>query len=96
MKLNNVNFDTSYADCKLIHQIAKRAAEKAVNLGVKYPLIDAEMDITACHANGNPLKLKELLNADDANFGHDVFGIRRYIDRGTGQLLGLFVPRFSA
>lgn len=53
------------------------------------------MDITACHANGNPLRLAELLKADDGNFGHDVFGIRRFIDRTTGRLMGHFRPRYS-
>lgn len=53
------------------------------------------MDITAVHANGNPLKLAELLATDDFNFTHDVFGITRHIDRETGKLGGCFVPRFS-
>lgn len=53
------------------------------------------MDIRACHANGTPLRLEELLRADDGNFGHDVFGIRRYIDRTTGQLTDCFLPRFT-
>lgn len=54
------------------------------------------MDVTACHCNGCPLRLQELLEADDFNFTHDVFGIRRFIDRTTGEMPGAkFHPRFS-
>lgn len=53
------------------------------------------MDITATHANGCPLKLAELLAADDFNFSHDVAGIYRHLDRTTGKLLDCFLPRFA-
>jgi hypothetical protein len=53
------------------------------------------MDIDATHCNGTPLKLEELLKADDANFAHDVFGIIRHIDRTTGKLTMCFLPRYS-
>lgn len=56
----------------------------------------AVMDIDACHSNGCSLQLDKLLNADDANFAHDVFGIRRFIDRTTGKLDGCFLPRSAA
>ena len=62
---------------------------------IDYKAMDCDMDITACHANGNPLRLAELLSADDFNFCHDVLGIRRHINRETGQLENCFVPRFS-
>lgn len=53
------------------------------------------MDLCACHANGNPLRLADLLAADDLNFTHDITGIARHMDRETGQLRDLFSPRFS-
>jgi hypothetical protein len=53
------------------------------------------MDITACHLNGCKLDLAKLLAADDFNFAHDVLGIRRHIDRETGQLMNCFRPRFA-
>jgi len=53
------------------------------------------MDITACHANGNPLNLIELLNANNGNFCHDIYGINRYINRETGKLQDCFLPRSS-
>lgn len=33
------------------------------------------------------------MNANDSDFGHDIFGIRRHIDRITGRLGGEFQPR---
>lgn len=53
------------------------------------------MDVIAVHMNGRPLRLEALLAADDFNFAHDVFGIRRHLDRDTGELTQCFVPRFS-
>lgn len=90
-----INFSASKSDQELAYKIAKRASEKANELGFRYSLLDAEMDILACHLNGNPLKLPELLKADDTNFSHDVFGIRKHINRDTGKLENCFSPRYS-
>jgi len=87
----SISFTVSKNDAVIILKIAKRARKISGN---KYPLLDAEMDITATHANGCPLKLAELLAADDFNFIHDVFGIRRHLDRETGELMDCFSPRF--
>lgn len=54
------------------------------------------MDLTAVHANGNPMRLADLLAADDFNFAHDIVGISRFLDRNTGRLTDCFSPRFSA
>jgi len=85
----------SKQEARTISAIAKRAVEMAASAGWRYEFMDADMDITACHVNGNPLKLDELLAADEFNFSHDVFGIRRHIDRRTGKLGDCFSPRFS-
>jgi hypothetical protein len=53
------------------------------------------MDLTAVHANGNPLRLAALLAADDFNFAHDVYGIQQHINRNTAKLENHFSPRFS-
>jgi len=82
-------------EVRTINKIAHRAVAMAASAGFEYPLMDADMDLTACHVNGNPLKLDELLSADEFNFAHDVFGIRRHINRETGKLEDCFVPRFS-
>ena len=91
----NMKFNTTASEMKLVIQIAKRAVSMASENGVDYKTIDADMDITACHCNGNPLDLEKLLAADDFNFAHDVFGIRNHIDRNTGKLMNCFVPRCS-
>jgi hypothetical protein len=80
----------------LISKIAKRAAIMAKKSGVHYEYITVVMDVTAVHLNGNPIDLLALSQSDDFNFGHDVFGIRRHINRNTGQLENCFSPRFSA
>lgn len=90
-----ISFDVSKQDSAVIKEIAKRAVAVAAKAGWKYNALDANMDITACHANGNPLQLVRLRDADDFNFAHDVFGIRRHINHETGELENCFSPRFS-
>lgn len=88
-------FSCTREEIIIASRIAARAVVMAADIGFEYKHQDAMMDIEACHSNGCPLKLGELLAADDGNFGHDVFGIRRFIDRQTGQLGGAFLPRFA-
>lgn len=91
-----VSFKTSPEEFATISRIADRAREIiAANGWSKEKRMSLMMDITACHANGCPLRLKELLAADDINFSHDVFGIRRHLDRSTGWLKDGFHPRFA-
>lgn len=82
-------------EMEIVHSIAQRAAAQAQKLDIDYRLIDADMDISAVHVNGCPLRLSELLEADASNFAHDVFGIRRHLNRETGQLADHFLPRFA-
>ena len=91
-----ISFKATRDEHKTITNIAQRANAMAKEVGIDYPVLEAHMDISACHANGCPLKLTELASADNFNFAHDVFGIRRHIDRETGQLQDCFSPRFSA
>ena len=93
-----INFKAERADVLKISAICDRTEKLAAKLNIRLPIPDRltlHMDITACHLNGNPLRLDELLAADDANFGHDVFGIVRYMDRETGKLTDCFSPRFT-
>jgi hypothetical protein len=90
-----IKFKTTKKDAALITLIAKRAVNTAASNGWPYPIKDAEMDITACHCNGNPLRLDDLLVADTFNFSHDVFGIHRNLNRETGALENLFSPRYN-
>ena len=79
-----ISFKATVKDREIIKQIAIRADYK-----------DVAMDITACHLNGNPLRLQDLLDSDDFNFFHDIYGIRNCLNRETGKIDGMFLPRFS-
>ena len=87
-----VNWHVSKKDAELIAKVVVRAA----SLLGGFEKFELAMDLTAVHANGRKLKLAELLAADDFNFCHDVNGIRRHLNRQTGQLENCFVPRFTA
>ena len=78
-----------------VAKIVRRAVELYASLGYKRTPLDVRMDITAVHAK-MPLLLGELSEADDANFGHDIGGINKYLDRTTGELTDCFVPRYAA
>ena len=86
-----LSWNANKDDFRNAHLIASRASR----IDPGYPAQDVEMDIIATHANGCPLRLDQLLNARDGDFAHDIFGIRRFLDRQTGQLKGSFLPRFS-
>lgn len=91
-----INWSKDKTEMEIEANIARRAVIMAKKYGIlDYPQMTALMDIDACHNNGCPLKLDELLKADDANFAHDVFGIRESIDRKTGKLTGCFLPRYA-
>ena len=95
---DTVSFRVSAADAQTIRKIAVRAQalSKQHNPSIRTTIQHWSMNVTACHANGNPLRLHDLLEADDFNFAHDVFGIDRHICRQTGRLLNHFSPRFSS
>jgi hypothetical protein len=77
--------------------IIDRIASRAIGLGIYRDRLECHMDVTACHANGNPLRLEALADAPrDFDFVHDLAGIRRHLDRDTGQLRDCFSPRYSA
>jgi uncharacterized protein DUF6874 len=86
--------DLSPADATLITDIARRAVKFAKANGQKVNFVDVMMDLMAAH-KCNPLRLRDLFNADDFNFAHDVFGIARHLNRKTGCLEDHFSPRFT-
>lgn len=97
-----INWKVSKKDAEEISHIAKMFLQARPD----YPddRLTLEMDITACHANGNPLDLTSMGDAvhDLENLRgyaldviHDIYGIRRHINRATGKLENYFVPRFS-
>lgn len=91
-----VKFTLINAQRSLVHKIVARGVKLCKEQKVPYDKLSMTMDITATIANGNPMRLQQWLEADDFNFAHDLFGIRRYIDRDTGKLTDCFIPRFTA
>lgn len=92
----NISFDVgSKENFKRIGVIIRRAALIAAESSISFNSHELEMDLAACHANGNPLDFEKLATAPNADLAHDVFGIRKYIDRRTGKLTECFVPRCS-
>lgn len=91
-----ISFTATDTELDTAQLIVERAERMAREHGQDVDRLSLLMDLIACNANGCPLKLQALLDADDANFAHDVFGIRRYMDRTTGQLTDCFLPRFAA
>lgn len=91
-----VNLAATADDSKTINVIADRAVTLAKMMGVRYSKTEAAMDVTAAHLNDHPLDLVRLAAANDFDFAHDVFGIRKHLDRTTDKLGGCFVPRFAA
>ena len=90
MKMVNWN-DTSKEEIMILREISLRAVRLFPNAN----LLNVEMDVNAAHLSC-PLKLKEMLASDDADFMHDIGGISRHINRETGELENCFVPRFAA
>lgn len=90
-----MNFNASIFEFELAEKIADRALALAGAQGVAISKSDMVMDIVATHVNGCSLRLDELLRANEFEFTHDVFGIRRHLDRRTGKLGDCFTPRFA-
>lgn len=82
------------AELDLILKIAERGYEEMSMYGVYKDKLSMLMDLEAAHADC-PLDLQRLLDADEANFYHDVMGIFKNINRRTKKLENCFVPRFA-
>jgi hypothetical protein len=90
-----IKWRTTKASSLLIHRIVERAVAEKLIRGSKLVKTNLEMDITAVHLNDMQLRLRDLVVAPTSDFGHDVLGIRRYVDRTTGKLTDCFVPRYA-
>jgi hypothetical protein len=92
-----VSFEASREELILLSRIARRAeAEIFKNRpDMVQSIADTIMDLSACHAQGCALDFERLLMAPTFDFAHDVLGIRDHLNRETGQLEGLFYPRYS-
>ena len=81
--------DKAYYD--FLRRIAERAQALNIAQGDK---ITQMMDIDHA-ADQFKLRLEEMVEADDFNFAHDFIGIQNTMNRETGKVEGLFVPRFA-
>lgn len=95
MTRKQINWKASKAESQLFSKLVERALPMIARLGIDYDAQSLRMDLMATHLNGMPLDLERLLSFPDFDFAHDVFGIRRHINRSTGELEGFFVPRCS-
>lgn len=75
-------------------EIVMMIVERAVDAGIYDDPLDADMDISAVYVHC-PLRLFDLATADRFNFAHDMYGIKRHINRETGELEDFFLPRFA-
>lgn len=86
---------TRDAEMKLIGKIADRAITLYAKHNVRVERLDTLLDVMTVHQKAQPLRLADLLAADDVNFIHDITGINRHLDRETYKLNDGFLPRFS-
>lgn len=93
--MKEINFTATKEEYEIIGRIVKRAVALFAEYDVTLDSTSLMMDITATHANGCPLRLAELLEAEEIDFAHDISGITRHIDRTTGELQDCFLPRYS-
>ena len=73
-------------------KIAERAENMGIYYGERFTLL---MDLENADNVFN-LRLKDLLNADNFNFSHDIVGIANNINRKNPTDFGLFVPRYAS
>ena len=83
------------AEMTLIGKIADRAVMLYAKHDVRVERLDTFLDVAAVHQKIQPLRLADLLAADDLNFIHDITGIDRHLDRDNYRLNDGFSPRFS-
>lgn len=91
----NVSFSLTGPESDLVDAIVQRLKAHEESYGDEIDVLHHRMNLAACHANGNPLRLQDLLEADTFNFAHDIWGIDHNLCRETGKLRNDFHPRFS-
>lgn len=90
--------DTTRQDFETMSVIANRALVLYAVVGrgrIRDKKLDVMMDIEHAH-DDTPLDLEKFANFDDGNFAHDMLGIRRHMNRQTGELEDCFLPRCAA
>lgn len=94
--MRNHPFDTKRDEATaLIAKIADRAVSVYAKHSIRIDRQDVLLDLLAVHFKAVPLRLADLLAADDVNFLHDVGGMNRHLDRNTYQLRDSWSPRYA-
>lgn len=76
---------------RVAHRVLQFATPRAFNDA--WPsFYQCELDLSAAHMNGCPLRLRDMLTAPVTDLLHDAFGIAAHLNRRTGQLVGGFWP----
>jgi hypothetical protein len=92
-KSTTVNLTPAAGDATIIVRIVSRWRKLGAANAFPVDALSTSMDITAVHLNDTPLDLQKLLDFDDGNLMHDIFGIANCLDRTTGRLGKNFRPR---
>lgn len=92
--MTTLKWHVSKRDGLFITRIVERAKAMFDRQGIQVDGLQLHMDLTALHANGCPLNLREFADADEFNFAHDIGGITQHMDRNTGKVRR-FMPRFA-
>jgi hypothetical protein len=77
-----IEFNATIADMELIVMIVNRFTER---WGQASNPVSLAMEITACHLNGCPLRLEDLLKSSYDDFMQDIMIIRKNLNRTTGE-----------
>lgn len=90
------SIETSATDMTLIMQIARRADETLQAKGQHgFCRLTMLMELEICH-HYHPIDLQPLLVSRWDHFIHDLGGIKRNLDRNTGELKDGWTPRHIA
>ena len=90
-----VSFNTTNEETELIGKVVDRAVSEGILPNRSAYVMNLTMTLSACVANGCKLDLQGLLDADEFNFRHDIYGIEKHMDTKTGKLQNHFWPRFA-
>lgn len=93
--IDGLRLNPTLEEFNTIRAIVARALGTSDVLATDIDRLGLLLDITALHCNSCPLRLGELLAADEFNFQHDIVGIARNLDRRTATLRNTFQPRFA-
>jgi len=90
------NYKTDYASRALLAKIAQRATKIAKTAGWDYNMLDIIHDLNRVHKKCMALDFSTLFNSSDNIFIHDIFGIRKNLNRKFNRLDNQFIPHCTS